>query len=59
MQYPFEFAKTRLQLQKRAAASATAAVSAPGGPFSALVLTARTDGLRAIYTGCSTLVLVR
>lgn len=47
--YPFEYAKTRVQLQ-----------TVPGlhhNPFAVIMNVARTDGLGAIYTGCSTLVL--
>lgn len=49
--YPFEFAKTRAQLQVGA--------HMPGikNPFAAIVYVARTDGVGAIYTGCSTLIL--
>lgn len=49
MQYPFEFAKTRAQLQ--------AFKSSSTNPFSVIIQTARQDGIRSIYTGCSTLVL--
>jgi solute carrier family 25 citrate transporter 1 len=47
--YPFEFAKTRAQLQ--------ASTNASRNPFSAIAYIARTDGFGAIYTGCSTLIL--
>ncbi|OAA71853.1 Mitochondrial carrier domain protein [Akanthomyces lecanii RCEF 1005] len=47
--YPFEFAKTRAQLQ--------AFKSSSTNPFSVIIQTARQDGIRSIYTGCSTLVL--
>ncbi|KAK8025313.1 hypothetical protein PG990_003136 [Apiospora arundinis] len=45
--YPFEFAKTRAQLQP----------SGSRNPFAVLSQVARQDGLRSIYTGCSTLIL--
>lgn len=47
--YPFEYAKTRVQLHK-----------VPGNrhnPFSVLTAVAKTEGLATIYTGCSTTVL--
>ncbi|KAI6375655.1 hypothetical protein MCOR32_005229 [Pyricularia oryzae] len=45
--YPFEFAKTRAQLQP----------SGSRNPFAVLSQVARQDGFRSIYTGCSTLIL--
>jgi hypothetical protein len=48
-QYPFEFAKTRAQLQ----------TSKSGNPLAVIAQVAREDGVRSIYTGCSTLILVR
>ena len=48
LQYPFEFAKTRTQLQ----------ATRQTNPFAILSHVARNDGVRAIYTGCSTLILV-
>lgn len=47
--YPFEFAKTRAQLQSSAGGSRN--------PFAAIAQVARSDGVGAIYTGCSTLIL--
>ncbi|KAH6845867.1 mitochondrial carrier domain-containing protein [Chaetomium sp. MPI-CAGE-AT-0009] len=47
--YPFEFAKTRGQLLSTAQPSAN--------PFSIITSVARREGLRAIYTGCSTLAV--
>lgn len=47
--YPFEFAKTRAQLQSSAGGSKN--------PFTAIAQVARSDGVGAIYTGCSTLIL--
>jgi solute carrier family 25 citrate transporter 1 len=47
--YPFEYAKTRVQLQ-----------TVPGcrhNPFAVIANVMRNDGLGAVYTGCSTLVL--
>ncbi|KAL4887401.1 mitochondrial carrier domain-containing protein [Aspergillus karnatakaensis] len=52
--YPFEFAKTRAQLSRQLS-GATAPVSK--NPFAVISQTARQDGVRAIYTGCSTLIL--
>ncbi|KAF9636622.1 hypothetical protein BFW01_g7518 [Lasiodiplodia theobromae] len=50
--YPFEYAKTCLQLR-----SATSAGPSSTNPFHVLLHTARTEGIPAIYAGCSTLVL--
>ncbi|KAK0647405.1 Tricarboxylate transport protein [Lasiodiplodia hormozganensis] len=51
--YPFEYAKTCLQLR-----SATpTGPSSTTNPFHVLLHTARTEGIPAIYAGCSTLVL--
>lgn len=47
--FPFEFAKTRLQLKH--VAGAKSGVTATN-PFSLLMQVARTDGLGAIYAGC-------
>ncbi|KAF2010106.1 tricarboxylate transport protein, mitochondrial precursor [Aaosphaeria arxii CBS 175.79] len=47
--YPFEFAKTRAQLQVGASSSSN--------PFAVIAQVARNDGIGAIYTGCSTLIL--
>ena len=46
--YPFEYAKTLVQLQ--------AVPSRHHNPFSVIWQVARQDGITAIYTGCSTLV---
>ncbi|KAJ1326021.1 solute carrier family 25 (mitochondrial citrate transporter) member 1 [Microdochium nivale] len=48
--YPFEFAKTRGQLINTGAAKVT-------NPFSIITTVARTQGVGAIYTGCSTLAV--
>ncbi|GJC79670.1 tricarboxylate transport protein [Colletotrichum liriopes] len=45
--YPFEFAKTRAQLHSTGSKN----------PFAVLLQVARQDGPRAIYTGCSTLII--
>ena len=50
--YPFEFAKTRAQLADRVAGG-----SGSRNPFAAIAQVARSDGVGAIYTGCSTLIL--
>jgi solute carrier family 25 citrate transporter 1 len=47
--YPFEFAKTRAQLQ--------AGSSGSKNPFTVIANVARNDGVGALYTGCSTLIL--
>jgi solute carrier family 25 citrate transporter 1 len=47
--YPFEFAKTRAQLQVGSGGSKN--------PFAVIAQVARNDGVGAIYTGCSTLIL--
>jgi solute carrier family 25 citrate transporter 1 len=47
--YPFEFAKTRAQLQ--------AGTGGSKNPFAVLAQVARSDGVGAIYTGCSTLIV--
>jgi hypothetical protein len=54
-QYPFEFAKTRAQLNP---GNSVKNVSVSKNPFTVIAQTARQDGVRAIYTGCSTLILV-
>jgi solute carrier family 25 citrate transporter 1 len=47
--YPFEFAKTRAQLQAGSTGSRN--------PFAVIANVARNDGVGALYTGCSTLIL--
>lgn len=47
--YPFEFAKTRAQLQSGGGGSKN--------PFAVLAQVAKSDGVGAIYTGCSTLIV--
>ncbi|KAK3187355.1 CtIP- endonuclease [Lecanicillium sp. MT-2017a] len=49
--YPFEFAKTRAQLHQNQG------ILRSSNPFAATAQVIRNDGLRAVYTGCSTLVL--
>ncbi|KAL4959776.1 mitochondrial carrier domain-containing protein [Aspergillus stella-maris] len=53
--YPFEFAKTRAQLSQKLASQGLKPASK--NPFAVIISTARQDGIRAIYTGCSTLIL--
>ncbi|KAL3492167.1 mitochondrial carrier domain-containing protein [Aspergillus germanicus] len=53
--YPFEFAKTRAQLSRSLVGVSSAPISK--NPFAVISQTARQDGIRAIYTGCSTLIL--
>lgn len=49
--YPFEFAKTRAQLQSSGTKHGSR------NPFAAIARVARFEGVAAIYTGCSTLIL--
>lgn len=49
LKYPFEFAKTRAQLSSSTSSR---------NPFAVLIQTARNDGVPAIYTGCTALILV-
>lgn len=51
--YPFEFAKTRTQLHRNVGVGAVLSKN----PFAVISQTARQDGFRAIYTGCSTLII--
>jgi len=46
--YPFEFAKTRAQLQT---------TRGSWNPLAVVAQVAKTDGIGAIYTGCSTLII--
>ena len=50
--YPFEFAKTRVQLR------ATLGKASPKNPFKVVANVAREEGMRALYKGCSTLIVV-
>ncbi|KAK3115187.1 hypothetical protein LTR53_005736 [Teratosphaeriaceae sp. CCFEE 6253] len=49
--YPFEFAKTRVQLRQQKG------VPTPRNPFKVVAQVYRTEGLPALYKGCSTLVI--
>jgi solute carrier family 25 citrate transporter 1 len=51
--YPFEFAKTRAQLHSAAAGEG----ARPRNPFLAVRAIVREEGARALYKGCSTLVV--
>ncbi|KAL4735116.1 mitochondrial carrier domain-containing protein [Aspergillus similis] len=53
--YPFEFAKTRAQLSQGIASGGSKSVSR--NPLVVVLSTAHQNGVRAIYTGCSTLIL--
>ncbi|KAL4900173.1 hypothetical protein BDW74DRAFT_102711 [Aspergillus multicolor] len=53
--YPFEFAKTRAQLSQSIAGGTPSTI--PRNPLTVIIQTVRQDGVRAIYTGCSTLIL--
>lgn len=50
--YPFEFAKTRLQLRNIEAAAGKAVTKQANNPISLWIQVARTDGIGAIYAGC-------
>lgn len=54
--YPFEFAKTRLQLLQTGAAGAASAYR-PTNPISLVYHVVRTDGPGAIYAGCFPFVI--
>ena len=49
--YPFEFAKTRVQLREKKG------VPTPRNPFKVVTQVLRDEGVRAIYKGCSSLVV--
>ncbi|KAK5682726.1 hypothetical protein LTS10_005856 [Elasticomyces elasticus] len=49
--YPFEFAKTRVQLRQQKG------VPTPKNPFRVVAQVYRNEGLPALYKGCSTLVI--
>lgn len=49
--YPFEFAKTRVQLKS------AANIPTPRNPFLVISQVVRTEGARALYLGCTTLVV--
>ena len=51
-QYPFEFAKTRVQLRNQSGAASSK------NPFLVVSQVFRNEGYRALYKGCSTLVVV-
>lgn len=50
--YPFEFAKTRVQLRSNDGASV------PRNPLLVVSKVWRTEGLRTLYKGCSSLIVV-
>lgn len=49
--YPFEFAKTRVQLR------AERGIPTPRNPFAVIGQVIKSEGARALYLGCSTLVI--
>jgi len=49
--YPFEFAKTRVQLRQKKGQPT------PKNPFKVVLQVYRTEGVAALYKGCSTLVI--
>jgi solute carrier family 25 (mitochondrial citrate transporter), member 1 len=53
--YPFEFAKTRVQLRSEGKASVPAIASK--NPFAVVLQVVRTEGYKALYKGCSPLVV--
>jgi solute carrier family 25 citrate transporter 1 len=56
--YPFEFAKTRVQLGRLPGSLASASSSQiPKNPFLIVPHIYRSEGLRALYKGCSALVI--
>jgi hypothetical protein len=52
MQYPLEFAKTRVQLRSQKG------IPTPRNPFLVVTQVYKTEGLRALYKGCGALVVV-
>ncbi|KAL7911431.1 mitochondrial carrier [Trichoderma velutinum] len=48
--YPFEYSKTRIQLERKA-------VGLSVNPLTMMIQAVRNNGIRSIYTGCSTLIL--
>ncbi|KAH7045153.1 mitochondrial carrier domain-containing protein [Macrophomina phaseolina] len=56
--YPFEFAKTRVQLRNEQAAAAAAATPRKSpNPFLVIRDVVRNEGPRALYAGCTSLVI--
>ncbi|KAG0256934.1 hypothetical protein BG011_004231 [Mortierella polycephala] len=56
--YPTEFVKTQLQLQDGSKSAMTRkGVPAPRGPIDILITTVRTQGVGAIYTGLSAMII--
>lgn len=49
--YPFEFAKTRVQLRQEKG------IATPRNPFAVISQVARSEGFRALYLGCTTLII--
>lgn len=49
--YPFEFAKTRVQLRQEKG------LASPRNPFAVINQVLKSEGVRALYLGCTTLVL--
>jgi solute carrier family 25 (mitochondrial citrate transporter), member 1 len=54
--YPFEFAKTRVQLRNSVGRKASPS-PAPRNPFLIISNVFREEGIRALYKGCSTLIV--
>lgn len=52
IQYPFEYSKTRVQLLDNSAIRTS-------NPLRLIFQVAKQEGVGALYTGCSTLVIVR
>ena len=50
-QYPFEFAKTRVQLREQKG------IPTPRNPFKVVAGVYHNEGLKALYKGCSALVI--
>ena len=53
--YPFEFAKTRVQLRSNKSGHTSAQV--PKNPFYVVTQVIHNEGLRALYKGCSSLII--
>ncbi|KAL6715330.1 hypothetical protein ACLMJK_007596 [Lecanora helva] len=55
--YPFEFAKTRVQLRSQTNSPTTSPNPTPKNPFLIVSRVFRTEGPRALYKGCSSLII--
>jgi solute carrier family 25 (mitochondrial citrate transporter), member 1 len=55
--YPFEFAKTRVQLREEASSGTGTGRPATKNPFAVIKRVIEREGVRALYKGCETLIL--